>query len=242
MFEDSLIESGGKLTTSRGKFAIFSFGLQAVIIVIMVLIPLLITEALPKQQLTTFLVAPPPPPPPPPPPAAPVHIVHQVQTDIVNGQLRTPTKIPQKVQMIKEDEAPPPMGGVMGGVAGGIPGGQTGGVIGGIVSSTQVAVPHVAAPQRIRVSSGVSRGNLVHQVQPTYPPIARTAHIQGQVLLEAEISKEGDVVNLHVISGPPMLQASAIDAVKQWKYKPYLLNGEPVVVDTQITVIFSLGS
>ena len=240
MFEDSLIESGRKLKTSRGKFAIFSFGIQVVIIVVMVLIPLLITEALPKQQLTTFLVAPPPPP-PPPPPAAPVHIVHQVQTDIVNGQLRTPTKIPQKIQMVKEDEAPPPMQGVMGGVAGGIPGGQAGGVIGGIVNSTPVAVPHVAAPQRVRVSSGVSRGNLIHQVQPTYPAIARSAHIQGQVLLEAEISKDGDVVNLHVISGPPLLQASAVEAVKQWKYRPYLLNGEPVVVDTQITVIFSLG-
>jgi protein TonB len=170
-----------------------------------------------------------------------VHIVKQVQTDIVNGQLRTPTKIPQKVQMIKEDEAPPPMQGVMGGVAGGIPGGQAGGVIGGIISSSNVAVPHVAPPQRIRVSSGVSRGNLIRQVQPVYPPIARTAHIQGQVMLEAEISKEGDVINLHVISGPPMLQANAIEAVKQWKYRPYLLNGEPVVVDTQITVIFSLG-
>jgi periplasmic protein TonB len=240
MFEDSLIESGGKLKTSRGKAALFSFGLQALLIFTMVLIPLLITEALPKQQLTTFLVAPPPPP-PPPPPAAPVHIVKQVQTDIVNGQLRTPTKIPQKVQMIKEDDTPPPMQGVMGGVAGGIPGGQAGGVIGGIVNSTPVAVPHVAAPQRVRVSSGVSRGNLIHQVQPTYPTIARTAHIQGQVLLEAEISKDGDVVNLHVISGPPLLQASAVEAVKQWKYRPYLLNGEPVVVDTQITVIFSLG-
>ena len=239
MFEDSLIESGGKLKTNRGRTAAFSFGLQLVIVCIIILIPLLVTEALPKQQLTTFLIAPPPPP-PPPPPAAPIHIVHQVQTDIVNGQLRTPTKIPQKVQMIKEDEAPPPMG-VMGGVAGGIPGGAANGVIGGIISSTQVTAPKVAPPQRVRVSSGVSKGNLIHQVQPTYPPIARTAHIQGTVLLEAEISKEGNVVNLHVISGPPMLQASAIEAVKQWKYRPYLLSGEPVVVDTQITVIFSLG-
>jgi len=109
----------------------------------MVLMPLIFTEALPKQQLMTFLVAPPPPPPPPPPAAAPVKIVKQIQTDIVNGALRTPTKIPQKIQMIKEDEAPPAMAsaGVVGGVPGGIPGGQMGGVIGGIISSTPVAVP-----------------------------------------------------------------------------------------------------
>ena len=239
MFEDSLIESGNRLKTHRGRAALFSFGLQAILVIILVLIPLLITEALPKQQLTTFLVAPPPPP-PPPPPAAPVHIVRQVQTDIVNNQLRTPTRIPQKVQMIKEDAAPP-MQGVMGGVVGGVPGGSAGGVIGSIVSSTNVKAPTVAAPQRIRVSSGVSTGNLIRKITPQYPSIARTAHISGSVILEAEISKEGDVVNLHVIGGPPLLRQAAIDAVKQWKYRPYLLNGEPVVVDTQVTVIFSLG-
>lgn len=240
MFEDSLIESGNRLKTNRGRMAAISFGLQAILVGILVLIPLLITEALPKQQLTTFLVAPPPPPPPPPPPAAPVHIVHQVQTDIVNNQLRTPTRIPQKVQMIKEDAAPPSMNS-MGGVVGGTGSGSPGGVIGGILSSTNIKAPTVAAPQRIRVSSGVSTGNLIRKVTPQYPAIARTAHISGSVILEAEISKEGDVVNLHVLGGPPLLRQSAIDAVKQWKYRPYLLNGEPVVVDTQVTVIFSLG-
>src|SRR6201998_1896733 len=126
MFEDSLIESGGKLKTKRGWTSIISFAIQIMIIGVMVLIPLIFTEALPKTQLMTFLVAPPPPPPPPPPAAAPIKVVKQIQSDIVNGQLRTPTKIPEKVQMIKEDEAPPVMaaGGVVGGVPGGIPGGQ----------------------------------------------------------------------------------------------------------------------
>ena len=112
----------------------------------------------------------------------------QVQTDIVNGELRTPTKIPQKVQMIKEDEAPPPVmasSGVVGGVPGGIPGGQMGGVIGGIISSTPVAVPKVATPQRVRVSQGVSAGLLVRRVNPTYPPLARQARISGQVVLQS---------------------------------------------------------
>jgi len=107
MFEDSLIESGGKLKTKRGRMTFFSFILEAVIVIVLILIPLMFTEALPKGQLMTFLVAPPPPPPPPPPPAAAVKVV-KVETDIVNNQLRTPTKIPQKVQILKEDEAPPP--------------------------------------------------------------------------------------------------------------------------------------
>ncbi len=243
MFEDSLIESGGKLSTKRGMTTTISFVLQLVLIGVLVLIPLLFTEALPKTQLMTFLVAPPPPPPPPPPPAAVVKIVKQVQTDIINGQLRTPTKIPQKVEMIKEDEAPPPVmtGTVIGGVPGGVPGGQMGGVIGGIISSTPIAVPKVAAPQRVRVSQGVTQGLVIRRVQPTYPALARQARIQGSVLLQAEISKDGSIQNLRLISGHPMLAPAAIEAVKQWKYKPYFLNGEPVEVETQITVNFSLS-
>jgi len=177
MFEDSLLESGGRLKTKRGRTTTFAIILEIALIGVMVLMPLIFTEALPKQQLMTFLVAPPPPPPPPPPAAAPVHVVHQIQTDIVNGALRTPTKIPQKVQMIKEDEAPPAMAsaGVVGGVPGGIPGGQMGGVIGGIISSTPVAVPKVATPQRVRVSAGVTSGLLIRKVNPVYPPLARQA-------------------------------------------------------------------
>ena len=245
MFEDSLIESGGRLRTKRGLTTTFSFVLQVALVGVLVLIPLIFTEALPKTQLMTFLVAPPPPPPPPPPPAAvPIKVVKQIQSDLANGQLRTPTKIPEKVQMIKEEEAPPPVmasGGVVGGVPGGVPGGQMGGVIGGIISSTPVAVPKVATPQRVRVSQGVSNGLLIRKVQPAYPPLARQARIQGQVLLQAQISKDGTIENLQLISGHPMLAPAAIEAVKQWRYKPYMLNGEPVAVDTQVVVNFTLS-
>jgi periplasmic protein TonB len=244
MFEDSLIESGGRLKTSRGWTSIVSFAIQIGIICVMVLIPLIFTEALPKTQLMTFLVAPPPPPPPPPPPAAAVHVVKQIQSDIVNGELRTPTKIPKKIlENLKEDEAPPQMAatGVVGGVPGGVPGGSMGGVIGSVLSATPVAVPHIATPQRVRVSSGVVSGLLLRKVQPNYPPLARQARIQGVVVLQAQISKEGAIENLQLISGHPMLAPAAIEAVKQWKYKPYLLNGEPVEVETQVQVNFTLA-
>ena len=241
MFEDSLIESGGRLKDKRKGMTAFAFFLEAIIVVILILIPLMFTEALPKGQLMTFLVAPPPPPPPPPPPAA-VKIVKVVETDIVNNQLRTPTKIPQKVQIIKEEEAPPPSTGVVGGVPGGVPGGQMGGVIGGIISSTPVAVPKVAAPQRVRVSSGVTAGMKVHDVTPQYPQMAKIARVQGPVVLAAVIGKDGAIQNLRVIStASPLLNQSALDAVKQWKYRPYILNGEPVEVDTTITVNFTLS-
>jgi periplasmic protein TonB len=243
MFEDSLIESGNKLKTKRGMTTVVSFLLQMFLLGILILIPLIYTDALPKTQLMTFLVAPPPPPPPPPPPAAAmVKVVRRVESELINGQLRTPTKIPEKIQMIKEEDTPPPMmgSGVIGGVPGGVPGGSMGGVIGGIIGASTAAVPKVAV-QRVRVSSGVSTGLLIRKVTPNYPPLARQARIQGQVVLQAEISKEGTIQNLQLISGHPMLAPAAIEAVKQWRYKPYLLNGEPVAVETQVVVNFSLS-
>ncbi len=250
MFEDSLLESGGKNSKlhRRGAWTtVFSFVLQTALVGVLLLLPLIYTEALPKQQLMGYLVAPPPPPPPPPPPAAAPAIPKaiKVHTEIDNGQLKAPTAIPKKIAMIKEDEPPPSSGGVVGGVEGGVPGGQMGGVVGGvlgsIVQATPVAVPKIATPKRVPVSSGVVSGLLIHKVQPTYPPLAKQARISGAVILQAVIGKDGSIQGLKAVSGHPMLIPSALDAVKQWKYKPYILNGEPVEVDTQVTVNFTLA-
>ncbi len=242
MFEDSLIESGGRLKTKRGATTALSFVLEILLLGVLVLLPLIFTEALPTQQLMTMLVAPPPPPPPPPPAAAPV-IVKKIQSELDNGQLRTPTAIPKKIQMIKEDEAPPNTGpaGVVGGVPGGVPGGTMGGVLGSVMSSVPTAVPKAATPQRVRVSQGVSQGLLIHKVTPQYPSLAQQARIQGTVVLQALIGKDGTIQNLHVVSGHPMLTNAALEAVKEWRYKPYYLNGEPVEVETTINVNFTLG-
>jgi protein TonB len=82
---------------------------------------------------------------------------------------------------------------------------------------------------------------LIHQVKPSYPPLARQARIQGTVVLQAVIGKDGSIQGLKVVSGHPMLAPAALEAVKQWKYKPYYLNGEPVEVDTTINVNFTLA-
>jgi TonB family protein len=95
-------------------------------------------------------------------------------------------------------------------------------------------------PKRVRVSQGVSEGMLIHKVQPTYPPDARTTHVQGMVVLRVVIGKDGRIQDLSVLSGPPELRQSAMGAVRQWRYKPYSLMGEPVEVDTQITVNYQL--
>jgi periplasmic protein TonB len=241
MFEDSLVESGGRIKTKRGVTTVISFILEVLFLGVLVLLPLIFTQALPTRELLTTLTAPPPPPPPPPPPAAAPVVVKKMVSELDNGQLRTPTAIPKKIQMIKEEESPPSVGGVMGGVPGGVPGGTMGGVLGSVMSSVPTAVPKVATPQRVRVSQGVSQGLLIHKVQPQYPPLARQARIQGVVVLQALIGKDGSIQNLHVVSGHPMLTNSALEAVKEWRYKPYYLNGEPVEVETTINVNFTLS-
>jgi periplasmic protein TonB len=251
LFADVLLETGGLQRRRRTLATVLSLVFQCSLLGVLLLAPLMYTEILPQQQLLSFLVAPPPPPPPPPPAAseAAAKVAQRVDTDIMDGRLRTPGRIPQKVQMIREEEAPPALssGGVIGGVPGGIPGGQLGGVIGGIISSTSSlsTVPRLAtpaAPKRVRISQGVTRGLLIQKIEPPYPPVARAARVQGQVVLAAIISKTGEIQNLVLVSGHPMLVPAAIDAVKRWRYRPFLLNGEPVEVETTIIVTFQLSS
>jgi periplasmic protein TonB len=115
-----------------------------------------------------------------------------------------------------------------------------GGVMSDILRSTPAA-PRIAAPDRVRVSSGVSQGLLLKKVTPLYPEAARQAGIQGHVVLGAVIGKNGDIESLTLISGDPALTDAATGAVRQWKYKPYLLQGQPVRVETQILVNFTLS-
>ena len=247
LFSDCLLESQRAKNPRRTVATLISFIIQCSLLVIAILVPLMYTDVLPKQQLLSFLVAPPPPPPPPPPAAAPAKPVARI-TEISDGHLRTPSRIPQKVQILHEEDTPPTLatGGVVGGVPGGIPGGQLGGVIGGIISATSslAVVPKMAAPvmpKRIRISQGVTEGRIIQRIQPEYPPLARAARVQGDVILSAVISRTGEIQNLVLVSGHPMLVPAALKAVQQWRYRPFLLNGEPVEVETTIKVIFQLS-
>jgi protein TonB len=159
----------------------------------------------------------------------------------IDAGLHAPTKIPKDIKMLKEDAAPPTMAGVAGmsgmGSGSGVPGGVMGGI--GTAPAPVVKIAPPKGPQR--VSSGVMQGAKLSGANPVYPPIARAAHVSGAVVLHAIISKEGTIKNLSVISGPEMLRTAATEAVQNWRYKPYLLNGEPTEVDTQITVNFNFG-
>jgi protein TonB len=237
MFDDLLESTNEKKKTNKGWGFVLSGVVQALILGILILIPLIYTEALPKAMLSTLLIAPPPPPPPPPPPAVVKTIVKPVARLIQSGKLMQPRAIPKEVAVFKEAELPPDVitpGGATGGVFGGIPGQ-------GMVSAVAPPPPKPAAPTRVKQGGNVTAASILNQTRPVYPALARQARIQGNVVLHAIIDKDGKVAQLEVISGHPLLVQSALDAVKQWRYKPTLLNGDPVEVDTTITVTFTMG-
>ena len=248
MFEDSLLENHLKSTSRLA--VVISTGLQLGLVAVAFLIPLLNYYELPATDLVSFLAAPPPPPPPPPPPAVVVQKV--IPREFDTGNLTQPVAIPDQVAIIDEDYQPPSAGiaGVVGGVPGGQIGGQFGGVIGGIISNAPTVAPpppppppvkKKAPPKRIRVGGNVAKARLLRQTRPQYPPLARQARIQGTVKLSAVIAKDGTIQKLEVTSGHPLLVPSALAAVKQWRYKPTLLNGEAVEVLTNIDVNFTLS-
>jgi len=253
MFEQTFV-GGGK--TKKSWTVLIAFGIQAGLIIVAVIIPMIWFDVLPSAQLQSFLVAPPPPPPPPPPPAAapPVKVVKVIPRQFDAGKLTAPKVVPKEVATIKEEEMPPPtsgVAGVVGGVPGGTPGGTPGGVLGGIIGSVPSAAPPPppppkkeevkATPQRIKVGGNVQSAKLMRQPRPNYPPLAKQARISGVVKLSAVIGKDGTIKELQVVSGHPLLVPSALEAVKQWVYQPTLLNGEPVEVQTQIDVNFTLS-
>jgi protein TonB len=241
MFDDMLESAAVRRKTHTGWAVILSGIAQTVILVVLILIPLIYTQALPKAMLSTLLIAPPPPPPPPPPPQ-PTQVIKikPVARLIESGKLTQPKAIPKEVAVFKEAELPPDVitNTNQGGVFGGLPG--QGIMVGSAVASAPPP-PKAAAPSRIKQGGNVTAASLLQEIKPLYPPLARQARIQGNVILHAIIDKDGRVAELQVVSGHPLLVQSALDAVKQWRYKPTLLNGDPVEVDTTITVTFTMG-
>jgi protein TonB len=156
---------------------------------------------------------------------------------MMNNQLTAPTRIPHDIKMVAEKEAAPSSGF---GVAGMEGLGGSGSGISDMFAGTKTKV-QAAAPKKVNISAGVSQGLLLQKTTPVYPPIAKAARVSGTVVLQATISKTGSIEGLHVISGPAMLQQAALEAVKNWRYRPYLLNNEPVEVETTVNVIFTLG-
>jgi protein TonB len=203
----------------------------------LILIPLIYPEALPRQSLSLLVEAPRPPAPPQPvaPPKATEKFRGVPQMD--GATILAPRRIPITIAQVGGPEAPADITGLP-------PGADTAdnaAAADAFQTQHHVSVAPAAPKGPLHLSSGVVSGQLLKKTTPVYPPIAVAARVEGTVVLAAAISASGAIENLRVVSGHPMLQQAALDAVGNWRYRPFLLNGQPVEVETTINVIFTLN-
>jgi periplasmic protein TonB len=217
-----------------------------VVFLIAIVMPLLYaTDRLPEvKTITAFVadIAPPPPPPPPPPrPAARQAEPARPQPVQTAGAFAAPLEAPSEIR-------PEPAGlmeseGVEGGVEGGIAGGVVGGIVGGLVAAPPPPPPPpppAAVTGPVRIGGALQAPALVKRVEPVYPDLAASAKITGIVILEATVAVDGSVEQVRVLRSAKFLDQAAIEAVKQWKYSPLLLNGIPTPFVLTVTLSFSL--
>jgi len=219
-----------------------SLAFLTVIVLAAIVVPLLHTDPLPKREMLTMLYLQPPP--------ASAASSRRLEAPKPTSSY-TPTSTAMLSPVHKAEQAPPPPADTMGGVVGGVPGGMVGGVSGGVLTEMPTSArsapilaksPEPMPVKRMRVASRVAEANLIHDVPPQYPTEAGRARIEGTVVLMAVIGTDGTVKDVRIESGLPLLAQAAIDAVKQWRYKPYVINGEPVEVDSRITINFNLST
>ena len=232
MFEDSTFESLGTIRTRSRGWMIATSAFNGSILLALILIPLLYPSTLPKMALSFFVEAPPPPIAEPKPQQMPKNAI-VVKTQFPGDAFTAPRRIPSTIIMADRPEI---MEGVN--VAQLDDGPGTGNNPFGTVHNRPVVRQQQHGP--VRVSGMIVEGLLIDKRLPVYPPIAVASHTQGTVVLAATISRSGTIENLRVVGGPQMLQQAAIDAVSAWRYRPYLLSGEPVEVETTINVVFKL--
>ncbi len=238
-------------TTGRPKShnpvkMVISLLIHVGIVALLIIVPVYFakhTQLIPKAVEQTFVFTPPPPAPPPPAATqahvtpAPTHVM-PTQPVFHTSPLTAPREIPKNISTAPTGAVAPDLNV---GVVGGLPGGVLGGLLGGTGTVAGPLAP-AKSPGIVRVGGDVKPPQLVQRVQPEYPTVARLAHVQGTVVIDAVISKSGSVISEHAVSGPSLLVPSALDAVKQWKYKPTYLNGQAVNLAMEVTVDFQLGA
>jgi protein TonB len=250
---DNLPESSkhGKENTRTGMFFLVTTLIYGVVLLATAIGTIIyfnpsLVDALDVQSM----IAPPPPPPAAPPPPAQQVIIKNVPTVTT---FTPPTKPPEKIPDPTQVTSKPVVTAVSQGVPGGVPGGQPGGVAGGVVGSRGDDPPPppppptpkptaepTPVPKKISVSGGVLQGSAIRKVQPPYPPIAKAARAAGAVQVQVTIGEDGRVIDAAVVSGHPLLRDAALQAARQWTFKPTELSGVPVKVQGVLTFNFTL--
>jgi periplasmic protein TonB len=238
----SLILSEPEKHTGRQSATFFaSVALHSALVLAVAVLPLLYYDSVPTQEalkaffVTPLEVAPPPPPPPPPPAGArPVaKIIPKVNLQQPQGFV-APIEVPNEIKPEEGLDL-----GVEGGVAGGVEGGVPGGVVGGVVGGLPTEAPPPPA-RVVRIGGQIAAPKKIRDVQPVYPDLAKVSRVSALLILEAEVDTRGYVRTVKVLRGHPLFDESAMEAVKQWRYQPLLLNGEPTGFVLTVTLNFNL--
>ena len=235
MFEDSTFETMGRIHTRSRGWMMATLAFNSSILLALVIIPIIHPEMLP--QITNAIRMDAPTPVEEQRPVVRTEQAPVARTEMPGGVILVPRQIPSKPWIPGRGDDPGPIGPVDLGAGPGVTGGPDNPFNGrGTHPDVRQAMP--AATQH--VSSGVMQGMLIYKVIPTYPAVAQAIRASGTVVLQATISRTGAIENLRVVEGPALLQQAALDAVKQWRYRPYMLNGQPVEVETTVDVQFKL--
>jgi periplasmic protein TonB len=222
-----------------------SFFIHTLLVIAIVLVPLLTYDVLPApgEAVRAFFVEPssaaPPPPPPPPAPAAgarPMAKAPAAPTPI-DAKFTAPVEVPDQVKPEEGLEITGAGSGVVGGVEGGVPGGVVGGIVGGL--PTEAPPP---PPKAVRVGGQIKQPKLLQQVKPNFPELAAQARLSAIVIMEALVDTQGRVKSVTVLRGAPLFDEAAMEAVKQWRYQPLLLNGVPTDFILTVTINFNLST
>jgi periplasmic protein TonB len=250
MFDTMEMKESRNENSRNPLTVVLSLGLHGMILVLLVVIPLIYTEALPVSQIRNYFITAPPSP-PAPPPVSTVRIigVERNVSKVRSNQIQIPTEVPPNINRIVDEGSPDSF-----------PGAFPGDVLGEPQNGPPYGIPQwlpsprgnppplprppktiPSGPAKVHISIGVLQAKLIYGPAPVYPFLAKVNHIQGRVVMEAIISKDGRIQDLQVESGHPLLIRAAIEAVREWRYQPTLLNGQPVEVITTITVNFKLS-
>jgi periplasmic protein TonB len=241
-FANGLLENSDLKQPRRAIDFLISLASQTAFVILLILIPLCYTQAfnLPEFEKTMLVI----PPPPPPPPRAVERVIVKPKASLFdNGRLIAPRAVPKHVAILKEASEESSNAAGAGGVPGGVAGGTLGGVLGDILGSGRAPVlPPPPRPVRssgpLKVGGRVQAPRLIRKIQPQYPELAKETRTQGVVVLDCVIDQQGNVTQMKLVSGHPLLVQAALNAVRQWKYQPTLLNGIPVAVEMEVTVKF----
>jgi len=235
MFEDSTFETMGRIQTRSRGWMMATLAFNSSILLALVIIPIIHPEMLP--QITNSILMDEPAPVQEPKPVARTDQATTSRSEMPGENIQAPQPILSRPWISGTVDDPAPMGPVdLGGGPNGM--GSPDSPFNGRGTHPDVRQATPAATQH--VSSGVMQGMLIYKVIPAYPVVAQAIRASGTVVLQATISRTGAIENLHVVDGPAMLRQAALDAVKQWRYRPYMLNGQPVEVETTVDVQFKL--